>query len=75
MDMKEKKIVRIITYFYLVPFLVIVTFNAGNSLFRTGYFDLYQYVEIIQYDWNNPILTVLFSVAVVFLVRFVLSRK
>lgn len=73
--MKEKKIVRIITYFYLVPFLVIVAFNAGNSLIRTGYFDLYQYVEIIQYDWNNPILTVLFSVAVVLLVRFVLSRK
>lgn len=50
--MKKEKIIRILTYFYLIPFLTAVFFNTWNSLLRTGYFETGQYVEIVKYRWN-----------------------
>ena len=39
---KRKKIVKLLTAFYLIPLGIMVLFNAGNSLLRTTYFDLYK---------------------------------
>lgn len=56
--MKSQKGARILTCFYLLPFSLMVFFNIGNSLLRTTYFDLYQYVEAARYRWNNPLLLI-----------------
>lgn len=53
--MTEQKITRRLTYFYLVPFGLVVVFNIFNSLLRTTYFDLYQYVEAARYKWGSPL--------------------
>ena len=73
--MKEKKLVRTLTYFYLIPFLVVVGFNVMNSLLRTGYFELHQYVEIVIYDWNNPVLTLVATAMIILMLRFLLGRE
>lgn len=67
--MKKEKIIRILTCFYLVPFLAVVFFNTWNSLFRTGYFETGQYVEIVKYRWTYfPITLVLAGIAVILLI-------
>lgn len=52
--MEKNKAVKILTYFYLIPFAVIVAFSILNSLFRTTYFDLYQFIESAKYKWDHP---------------------
>lgn len=53
--MIKQRISRILTYFYLIPFGLMVVFNIFNSLLRTTYFDLYQYVEAARYRWDGPL--------------------
>lgn len=59
--MKQQKIVKILTYFYLIPFALMVLFNTGNSLLRTTYFDLYKDMETARYKWDNPLLVLIAS--------------
>lgn len=73
--MKEKKIVRLLTNCYAFPFLAIMIFNTVNSLLRTGYFDLHQYVEVIHYKWNQPVFIILFSFMFLGLMQVILNRK
>lgn len=71
--MKKEKIIRILTCFYLVPFLAAVFFNTWNSLLRTGYFETGQYVEVVKYRWNYfPITLVLTGI---FLVLVIVSTR
>lgn len=56
-----KKTVRILTYFYLIPFGAMVCFNTVNSLLRTTYFDLYRDMETAMYRWGNPLLMLMGS--------------
>lgn len=37
MKPEREKIIRILTYFYLIPFGLMVCFNTGNSLLRTTF--------------------------------------
>ncbi len=68
-SMKKEKIIRILTCFYLIPFLTAVFFNTWNSLLRTGYFETGQYVEIVKYRWNYfPITLVLTGIVLVLLI-------
>ena len=48
---KRKKIVKLLTAFYLILLGIMVLFNAGNSLLRTTYFDLYKDMETAR---SNP---------------------
>lgn len=66
--MKERKIIKVLTCFYLVPFAVMIGFNIINSFLRTTYFELYQVMETARYKWDNPLLLLLFSLAAVVLI-------
>lgn len=64
----KKEIVKKLTFVYWIPFSIVIILNVFNSLFRTTYFDLYQYVEIAKYKWDNPgILLGLTAVALIFI--------
>ena len=54
--MDKQKGIKILTYFYLIPFSLMILFNIFNSLLRTTYFDLYQDMETARYRWDNPLL-------------------
>lgn len=71
--MKQEKIIRILTYFYLIPFFVMVFFNVGNSLLRTTYFELYKDMETAKYKWDNPFV-VLLGVVVILAVLFLTMK-
>ncbi|MCI7040880.1 MAG: glycosyltransferase family 39 protein [Lachnospiraceae bacterium] len=59
--MREQKIVRVLTYFYLVPLAAMVVFNTINSCLRTTYFELYKDMETAKYKWDNPIFLLVIS--------------
>ena len=59
--MREQKIVRVLTYFYLVPLAAMVVFNTVNSCLRTTYFELYKDMETAKYKWDNPLLLLMIS--------------
>ncbi len=63
--MKNQKLIRILTYFYLIPFGIMILFNTGNSLLRTTYFELYSYVEAARYKWDMPFLTLAVSAGLI----------
>lgn len=71
MDMEKNKTVKILTYFYLFPFIAIVVFGALNSLFRTTYFDLYQYAEIAKYKSDHPIFLIIAAGCIVGVLIFI----
>ena len=71
--MKEQKIIKILTLFYLIPFALMIVCNTVNSLLRTTYFDLYQVMETARYKWDNP-LTVLIASAGVIICFYFLMR-
>lgn len=73
--MKEVKLVKILTYIYWLPFSAVVLFNTFNSLFRTTYFDLYQYVEIAKYKWDHPIFMLLLAAVILFLFHSILNMR
>lgn len=73
--MKEQKFIRVLTYFYLVPFAVMIGFNAINSLLRTTYFDLYQDMETARYKWDNPAVVLVFSAAATAIIYLVIKSK
>ena len=59
--MREQKIVRVLTYFYLGPLAVMVVFNTVNSCLRTTYFELYKNMETAKYKWDNPLILMVIS--------------
>ena len=59
--MREQKIVRVLTCFYLVPLAVMVVFNTVNSCLRTTYFELYKDMETAKYKWDNPLFLLVVS--------------
>lgn len=71
--MKEQKIVKLLTYFYLVPLAGMVVFNTVNSLLRTTYFELYRDLETAKYKWDNPFLVLSFS-AVLFVILYLIWK-
>lgn len=72
--MREQKIVRVLTYFYLVPLAVMVVFNTVNSCLRTTYFELYKDMETAKYKWDNPIFLLVIS-GLLIAVLYVLWKK
>lgn len=60
-EMKQEKIVRVLTYFYMVPLAVMIIFNTVNSLLRTTYFELYRDMETAKYRWDSPLLVLVSS--------------
>ncbi len=62
--MKRDKMIRVLTYFYLIPLACMVVFNTVNSLLRTTYFDLYKDMETAKYKWDSPILLLLLSIGI-----------
>ncbi len=72
--MKQDKMIRVLTYFYLIPLGIMVIFNAVNSLLRTTYFELYKDMETAKYRWDNPLLVGVLS-AVVLAVLYVVWRS
>lgn len=73
--MKEQKIIRILTYFYLIPFALMVAFNTFNSLLRTTYFDLYQVMETARYKWDTPLLVLAASAGIIMCVYFLMRTE
>lgn len=73
--MKEQKIIRILTYFYLAPFAVMVIFNTVNSLLRTTYFELYQVMETAKYKWDKPIGLLAVSGGIIVGVHFLMKAE
>ena len=73
--MKTEKIIKFLTYIYIIPFTVMIFFNSINSLLRTTYFELYQVVEAARYQWDNPIIVIIFSFAVLFLLYLFLKKN
>lgn len=73
-SMNRQKIIRVLTYFYLVPLAVMVIFNTFNSLLRTTYFELYKDMETAKYKWDNPFL-VLAVTAAVLAILFLMWKK
>ena len=71
--MNRQKGIKILTYFYLLPFGIMVLFNTFNSLLRTTYFDLYQYVEAARYRWDAPLFLIAISAGI--LAFFYLVRR
>ncbi|MBO5057650.1 MAG: glycosyltransferase family 39 protein [Lachnospiraceae bacterium] len=74
MKPNREKIVKILTYFYLIPLGLMVCFNTVNSLLRTTYFDLYRDMETALYKWDNPAL-VLAGGVVCLVLLFCLWKK
>lgn len=72
--MKSEKFIRILTYFYIIPFAIMVFFNTINSLLRTTYFELYQVVEAARYQWDKSFMVILLTV-IVFLVIYLTMKK
>lgn len=70
---KRRKLVKIVTYFYLVPLAVMIVFNTINSLLRTTYFELYKDMETAKYKWDQPFLVLM--AAGVLLLTIYLVRK
>lgn len=73
--MKQQKIVKILTYFYLLPLALMFAFNSVNSLLRTTYFDLYQDVEAARYRWDDPLTVLLLTAGVFVLLFFIKGSK
>lgn len=73
--MKNPKIVKALTYFYLIPFFVMIFFNIVNSLLRTTYFDLYQYMETAKYKWDNPLFVLCISLLILVFLYFLFQSK
>ncbi len=73
--MDRSKCIKVLTYIYLFPFIVIIGFNVFNSLTRTTYFELYQYIESAKYKWDNPILILIATAAVLLLLFFIIQTK
>lgn len=73
--MKEQKIIRILTYFYLIPFALMVVFNTFNSLLRTTYFDLYQVMEAARYKWDNPLFVLAVSAGITMCFYFLMRTE
>ena len=72
--MRGQKIVRVLTYFYLVPLAVMVVFNTVNSCLRTTYFELYKDMETAKYKWNHPFFLLLI-LGLLIAVLYVLWKK
>lgn len=72
--MKTQKIIKVLTYIYLIPMAVMAAFNMINSLLRTTYFELYKDMETAKYKWDN-LLMVLFFSAIVFFVLYLIWRS
>lgn len=72
--MKQEKFIKILTYFYIIPFAVMVFFNTINSLLRTTYFELYQIVETAKYKWDQPFFVILFT-AIILLALYLSCKK
>ncbi len=73
--MKEQKFVRILTYFYLIPFAIMVVFNTINSLLRTTYFELYQVMETAKYKWDKPLVVLAVSGGIIVCLHILTKAK
>ncbi len=73
--MKEFRIIKILTYFYLIPFAIIILFQVLNSLLRTTYFDLHQEIEIAKYKWDQPLIVLLVTVVALGIVYLLLNNR
>lgn len=69
--MKQDKIIRVLTYFYLIPLAIMAFFNSVNSLLRTTYFELYKDMETAKYKWDDPLIVLLFTAGILVLLYFV----
>ena len=72
--MRDQKIVRILTCFYLVPLAAMVVFNTVNSCLRTTYFELYKDMETAKYKWDHP-LFLLMILALFFTALYILWKR
>lgn len=73
--MKTEKFVKVLTYFYIIPFAVMIFFNTVNSLLRTTYFELYQVNEVAKYKWDSPILVVVAAYLILAAVYLLWKKK
>lgn len=73
--MKQQKIIKILTLFYLIPFAIMIAFNTVNSILRTTYFDLYQVMETARYKWDNPLILLIATAVILMGFYFLLSAK
>lgn len=70
----SKKIVRCLTYVYLLPLAGMVFFNIINSFLRTTYFLPNSNMETAKYRWDNPIFLLLFLLLFLPVLYFVWNR-
>lgn len=70
---QREKIVKVLTYFYIIPLSAVIIFNTFNSLFRTTYFEPYKDMETAKYRWDNPFLILLIS-GILFFAVYLIGR-
>lgn len=73
--MVQKKWVYLLTMFFWIPLFVILALNTVNSFFRSGYFELDQYVEIVKWKWDNPVVMIVGTGVWLLLLWFVVYHK
>ncbi len=73
--MNRAKLIKTLTFIYLIPFIIIIGFNVINSLTRTTYFEMHQYIESAKYKWDNPLLVLVAAGAAVLLLFFFVQIK
>ncbi len=73
--MKEFRIIKILTYFYMIPFAIIILLQVLNSLLRTTYFDLHQEIEIAKYRWDQPLIVLLVTAVALGIVYLLLNNR
>lgn len=73
--MNRSKLIKVLTFIYLIPFIFIIGFNVLNSLLRITYFELHQYIENARYKWDNPFITLIASAALLWLLFHLLWKN
>ncbi len=73
-QMKQQRLIKVLTYCYLIPLAIMVIFNTVNSLLRITYFELYKDMETAKYKWDNPLLILLFTV-LLFAVLYIIQKS
>lgn len=71
----KQRILKILTACYLIPLSAVLLFNAGNSLLRTTYFDLYDDMNTARYRWDHPLAVLAVAVLILAILLLVSRTK
>lgn len=71
---KKERFVYILTLFYIIPSVLLLTANMLFSLFQTTYMELYQDTEKPLYKADSPVLLLLLALVFISLCGYIFSK-